>query len=71
MSFDLDLHTDDAQKASAKGVDGGGGLVLHGTRPRVLWEVLEQAYDRIGFPGAVEDEVLEQLVLARVIEPTS
>ncbi|WP_425452852.1 IS1634 family transposase [Citricoccus muralis] len=71
MAFDLDLHTDDTTTAPAKGVDAGGGLVLHGTRPRVLWEVLEQAYERIGFTGAVNDEVLKQLVLARVIEPTS
>ncbi|XKH53517.1 hypothetical protein LG284_00295 [Citricoccus nitrophenolicus] len=71
MAFDLDLHTDDTTTAPAKGVDAGGGLVLHGTRPRVLWEVLEQAYERIGFTGAVNDEVLKHLVLARVIEPTS
>lgn len=71
QSFDLDLHTEDTPKAPAKGVDAGGGLVLHGTRPRLLWEVLEQAYDQIGFGAAVGDEVFKQLVLARIIEPTS
>ncbi|MFI5825524.1 IS1634 family transposase [Streptomyces rishiriensis] len=71
MAFDLDLHTDDTTKVPATGVDAGGGLVLHGTRPRLLWEVLELAYERIGFPSAVDDEVFKQLVLARIIEPTS
>lgn len=71
MAFDLDLHTDDATTVRAKSVDAGGGLVLHGTRPRLLWEVLEQAYERIGFPGAVDDAVFKQLVLARIVEPTS
>lgn len=69
MAFDLDLHTDDTVTAVAKG--GDAGPVLHGTRPRLLWEVLEQAYERIGFTGAVDDEVFKQLVLARIIEPTS
>lgn len=44
-------------------------MALHGLGPG--WEVLEQAYERIGFPGAVDDVVLKQLVLERVIEPTS
>ncbi|WP_202798455.1 IS1634 family transposase [Citricoccus sp. CH26A] len=71
LAFDLDLHTDGTRTVPAKGAGPGGGLVLHGTRPRVLWEVLEAAYDRIGFSAAVDDEILKQLVLARIIEPTS
>ncbi|MDI3329977.1 MAG: IS1634 family transposase [Micrococcus sp.] len=69
LAFSLDVHTDAPKPRQA--LDAGGGLVLHGTRPRLLWEVLEQAYARIGFTEAVPDEVFKQLVLARVIEPTS
>jgi hypothetical protein len=71
QAFDLDLHTENSSEKPSSGVDAGGGLVLHGTRPRLLWEVLERAYDRIGFSTAVDDEVFKQLVLARIIEPTS
>ncbi len=41
-----------------------------GSRSRVLWEVLEAAYAQLGF-DAIGDEVFKQLVLARVVEPTS
>lgn len=41
-----------------------------GSASRVLWEVLENAYGRVGF-DAVGDEVFKQLVLARVVEPAS
>lgn len=36
----------------------------------ILWQVLEDAYDHLGF-DAVADEAFRQLVLARVVEPTS
>ncbi|WP_084485220.1 transposase [Serinicoccus marinus] len=36
-----------------------------------LWDSLSTAYDALGFDAAVEDEVFRQLVLARIIEPTS
>jgi hypothetical protein len=39
-------------------------------RSALLWQVLTEAYTRLGF-GAVDDEAFAQLVLARVIEPTS
>lgn len=49
-------------------VDRGPRTV--GAVSRLLWEVLEQAYQKIGF-NAVKDEAFKQLVLARVVEPTS
>lgn len=41
-----------------------------GTVSDVLWSTLRQAYARLGF-NALGDEVFEQLVLARLVEPTS
>jgi hypothetical protein len=60
----LDLGLDDA--------DGVGQrpAVITGKRSAVLWEVLTTAYDRLGF-GVVGDEAFQQLVLARIVEPTS
>ena len=41
-----------------------------GSRSRVLWKVLEDAYGQVGF-DAIGDETFKQLVLARIVEPTS
>ncbi len=41
-----------------------------GSRSRVLWEVLEAAYARLGF-DTVGNDTFRKLVLARVVEPTS
>lgn len=41
-----------------------------GSRSRVLWEVLEAAYARLGF-DAVGNDTFRKLVLARIVEPTS
>jgi hypothetical protein len=46
------------------------GPVVTGTSSRLLWEVLESAYDRIGFDG-IGNEAFKALVLARLVEPTS
>ena len=46
-----------------------GGRVL-ATPSRLLWDVLVEAYARLGF-DTVGDEAFQALVLARVIEPTS
>ena len=46
------------------------GPVVTGSRSRVLWEVLEDAYARLGF-DAVGNDTFKKLVLARVVEPTS
>ncbi|CAI9410259.1 IS1634 family transposase [Nocardioides sp. T2.26MG-1] len=39
-------------------------------RSALLWQVLTDAYVRLGF-DAIDDEAFAQLVLARIIEPTS
>jgi hypothetical protein len=39
-------------------------------RSALLWQVLTEAYARLGF-DAIADEAFTQLVLARIIEPTS
>lgn len=49
--------------------DRGGGRVV-GTAALTLWNLLVDAYVRLGF-DTVADEVFRALVLARVIEPTS
>ncbi len=41
-----------------------------GSRSRLLWDVLEDAYARLGF-DTVGNDVFRKLVLARVVEPTS
>ncbi len=46
------------------------GPVVTGSRSRVLWEVLEDAYARLGF-DAVGNDTFKKLVLARVVVPTS
>ena len=40
------------------------------TSSRWLWQVLADAYDRLGF-DVLNDEAFSALVLARIIEPTS
>jgi hypothetical protein len=41
------------------------------SQARQLWETLSVAYRALGLDRACEDEIFQQLVLARVIEPTS
>jgi Transposase DDE domain len=51
---------------------GGGPLPITASRMGHLWDALGRAYDWLGFADAAEgDEVFRQLVLARIIEPTS
>ena len=55
---------------------GGPGpaapLEIASSRMNHLWNALCRAYDALGFPQATgSDEVFRQLVLARIIEPTS
>ena len=47
-----------------------GQGVITSKRSVLLWRVLSVVYDRLGF-DVVGDEAFQQLVLARVIEPTS
>jgi hypothetical protein len=50
----------------------GGALPILATRMGHLWDGLAAAYRALGFDRATGgDEVFEQLVLARIIEPTS
>jgi hypothetical protein len=50
----------------------GGPLPITSSRMGHLWDALARAYRRLGFDGATGgDEVFRQLVLARIIEPTS
>ena len=47
-----------------------GHAVITGKRHVVVWQVLTGAYARLGF-DAIGDAAFAQLVLARIIEPTS
>jgi hypothetical protein len=50
----------------------GAPLPITSSRMGHLWDALSHAYDRLGFAAAAkQDEVFRQLVLARIIEPTS
>jgi hypothetical protein len=50
----------------------GGPLEIASSRMGHLWDALSRAYDALGFAQAAGgDEVFRQLVLARIIEPTS
>lgn len=54
-------------------IDDGGGeqpAPITSKRSALLWEVLTGAYSRLGF-DVIDDEAFAQLVLARIIEPTS
>jgi hypothetical protein len=49
-----------------------GTLEIVSSWAAVLWDALSHAYDVLGFDQATAgDEVFRQLVLARIIEPTS
>jgi hypothetical protein len=61
--FDLQLQPGDAP---------GAPLPITSSRMEHLWDALGHVYDLLGFEAAAGgDEVFRQLVLARIIEPTS
>ncbi|MBP2364339.1 IS1634 family transposase [Pseudonocardia alni] len=62
----LDLSAAVAAGAGA----GSAGAVITGSACEVVWQVLTDAYRRLGF-DAVDDDAFRALVLARIIEPTS
>jgi Transposase DDE domain len=65
---ELDLGVDPDALAEV----GSGPLQIASTRMTPLWDALGAAYDQLGFDTATDaDEVFRQLVLARIIEPTS
>ena len=52
--------------------EAGGPLPITASRMGHLWDALGSVYDALGFADAADgDEVFRQLVLARIIEPTS
>jgi hypothetical protein len=64
----LDLDVASGTAPTTAGVAGGARVA--GMRSQVLWDVLDEAYARLGF-DAVGDEAFKALVLGRIIEPTS
>lgn len=44
---------------------------VHRTQSRLLYDVLAAVYDELGFHDAVADECFRDLVIARIVEPTS
>jgi Transposase DDE domain len=69
---ELDLGLDSTTAAVAAAVVGPGPLPIVSSRAGRLWDGLGAAYDQLGFEQAAgRDEVFRQLVLARIIEPTS
>jgi hypothetical protein len=68
---ELDLGVSDAAGRAGRVADGGP-LPITSTRMAHLWDALGQGFDLLGFDAASEgDEVFRQLVLARIIEPSS
>jgi len=56
----------------AVGAVSDGPLEITSSRAGHLWDALRRAYDLLGFAAAAgRDEVFRQLVLARIVEPTS
>ena len=50
----------------------GQALPITSTQSKHLWQALGWVYERLGFEAATDgDEVFRQLVLARLVEPTS
>jgi Transposase DDE domain len=72
--LDLELDGTDSSGGGerADAVIGVGPLPIVSSRCGPLWDGLAAAYDALGFETASGgDEVFRQLVLARIIEPTS
>jgi hypothetical protein len=67
-----DVGDDGGGVGDAAAVAGPGPLPIASSRAGPLWDGLVAAYDALGFDQAAGgDEVFRQLVLARIIEPTS
>jgi hypothetical protein len=67
----LDLGLDTITDPEAPvGASWSGQAVVTGTASQVLWQVLTDAYARLGF-GVLGDEAFAAMVLARCVEPAS
>jgi hypothetical protein len=68
-----ELELDLGDEGDALAASGScGPLQIVSSRMTPLWDTLCSAYDQLGFDAATsDDEVFRQLVLARIIEPTS
>ena len=67
-TFDLTSRSATSSMGTSSGA--GAGAQVAGMSSRLLWDVLAGAYQRLGF-DVVGDETFKDLVLARIIEPTS
>ena len=67
--LDLGLEVAAASGAAAGGAVAGQAVVT-GTASQVLWQVLTEAYARLGF-DVLGDEAFTAMVLARCVEPAS
>jgi len=67
LDLGLDVVTDPAAPAGAR---LAGQAVVTGTASQVLWQVLTDAYARLGF-DVLGDEAFAAMVLARCVEPAS
>jgi hypothetical protein len=68
-----ELELDLGEGAGSAAASGSSGLLqIASSRMTPRWDALCAAYDQLGFGAASsDDEVFRQLVLARIIEPTS
>ena len=64
------LLVEDATRRSPSGVEVVGGGRVRGTASRVLYHALVGVYSSLGF-DAIGDETFRDLVIARIVEPTS
>ena len=65
------LHADQDTLDFGDGQLGEGEAPIMSSQAKHLWEALGTAYRVLGLDRACGDEVFRQLVLARLIEPTS
>lgn len=67
QAFDLDL---DASPAGVIDLPAASSAVVQRSSSRILLQALEGTYKRLGF-DAIDDPVFRDLVVARLVEPTS
>ena len=67
QAFDLDLDT---SPAGVIDLPAASSAVVQRSSSRILLQALEGTYKRLGF-DAIDDPVFRDLVVARLVEPTS